>query len=172
MNLFVRHEVAVRHEAPSLTGRDERTRHRLVAAGRLKLGAVRPWRRTVRAASSPDNAGTCRYCQTVRVRQARREGVREEPVVMLRKRVAGSNLVDTGRNAARDPRRRAGSTPNPVMRRRWGGHGECLRRSRGDAVGVELDISLVDRVMVNVGTVRGGPGGRASSPAMGRFVVD
>ena len=30
--------------------------------------------------SSPDNAGTCWYCQTVRVRQARREGVREKPV--------------------------------------------------------------------------------------------
>jgi hypothetical protein len=26
-----------------------------------------------------------------------------------------------------------------------GGHGECLRRSRGDAVGVELGGSLVDR---------------------------
>jgi hypothetical protein len=67
---FLRHEVAVRREAPSLTGRGERTRHRLVAAGRLKLGAVRPWRRTVRAASGPDNAGTHRYCQTVWVRQA------------------------------------------------------------------------------------------------------
>ncbi len=33
-----------------------------------------------RAASSPDYAGTCWYCQTVRVRLARREGVREKPV--------------------------------------------------------------------------------------------
>ena len=55
-----------------------------------------------RVVSSPDNDGTGRHCQTVRVRQARREGVREEPVVMLRKRVAGSNLADMGRNAARD----------------------------------------------------------------------
>ncbi len=30
--------------------------------------------------SSPDNDGTDRHCQTVRVRQARREGAREEPV--------------------------------------------------------------------------------------------
>ena len=29
--------------------------------------------------SSPDNAGTCQHRQMVRVRQARREGVREEP---------------------------------------------------------------------------------------------
>jgi hypothetical protein len=33
-----------------------------------------------RAESSPDNAGTCWYCQIVRVRLARRKGVREEPV--------------------------------------------------------------------------------------------
>jgi hypothetical protein len=91
---------------------------------------------------------------------------------MLRKRVAGSNLVDVGRNAARDFRRWVGSTPKPVMRRRWGGHGECLRRRRGDAVGVELGISLVDRVMVNAGTVRGRPSGRSSGSVMGRSVVD
>ena len=91
---------------------------------------------------------------------------------MLRKRVAGSNLADVGRNAARDSCREAGSTPKPVMRRRWGGHVEGLRRRRGDAVGVELGISLVDRVMVNAGTVRDRPPGRASGPAMGRSVVD
>jgi hypothetical protein len=31
--------------------------------------------------SSPDNDGTHRYYRTVRVRQARREGRREEPAV-------------------------------------------------------------------------------------------
>jgi hypothetical protein len=35
----------------------------------------------VRVASSPDNDGTRRYCRTARVRQARREGGREEPAV-------------------------------------------------------------------------------------------
>jgi hypothetical protein len=34
----------------------------------------------VRTGSSPDNDGTDRYCQTVWVRLARREGIREEPV--------------------------------------------------------------------------------------------
>jgi hypothetical protein len=33
-----------------------------------------------RVGSSPDNDGTCRYCQTVRAWLARREGVREKPV--------------------------------------------------------------------------------------------
>ncbi|GAA4025389.1 hypothetical protein GCM10023063_02270 [Arthrobacter methylotrophus] len=35
----------------------------------------------VRVESSPDNAGTGQYYRMVRVRQARREGVREEPVL-------------------------------------------------------------------------------------------
>ena len=34
---------------------------------------------------------------------------------MLRKRVAGSNLVDVGRIAARDTCREVGSTPKPVL---------------------------------------------------------
>jgi hypothetical protein len=91
---------------------------------------------------------------------------------MLRKRVAGSNLADVGRSAARDSRRVVGSTPKPVMRRRWGGHVEGLRRRRGDAVGVELGISLVDRMMVNAGTVHGCPPGRTSGPVTGRSIVD
>jgi hypothetical protein len=35
---------------------------------------------SVRVASSPDNAGTVQHYRMVRVRQARQEGVREEPV--------------------------------------------------------------------------------------------
>ena len=38
------------------------------------------------------------------------------------------------------------STPKPVLARRWGGHGEGLRRRRGDAAGVELGASLTDRL--------------------------
>ena len=49
--------------------------------------------------SSPDNDGTGRYCQTARVRQARREGVREEPASKLLKSSTGSNLADMGRSA-------------------------------------------------------------------------
>ena len=100
----VRHEVAVRREAPSLPGGVKG-----LAAGLSQQAGEAEGSPTVemhgRAVSSADNDGTGRYCQTIRVRQARREGVREEPVVMLRKRVAGSNLVDVGRIAARDSRR-------------------------------------------------------------------
>jgi hypothetical protein len=38
-----------------------------------------------KVASSPDNDGTDRYCQTVWVRQARRKGVREKPTSKLLK---------------------------------------------------------------------------------------
>ena len=55
--------------------------------------------------------------------------------------------------------------------RRWGGHGEGLRRNRGDAAGTKLGISLVDRHIVNVGTIRGRPSGRVASPVGGRLVV-
>ena len=55
---------------------------------------------------------------------------------------------------------------------RWGGHVEELRRRRGDAVGVKADASLIDRFLVNVGTVSGRPPRRAAGPVAGRSVVD
>ena len=80
-----------------------------------------------------------------RVRRAGSEGIREEPVVKLRKRGTGSNLVDRGRGAVHDL---------PVgwvdfeadLACRWGGHGEGLRRSswrccRGKA-GCRTDRSI------------------------------
>jgi hypothetical protein len=54
-----------------------------------------------RAGSSADKAGTVWYRQTGRVRRARSDGIREEPVLKLRKRGTGSNLVDMGRGAVR-----------------------------------------------------------------------
>jgi hypothetical protein len=73
-------------------------------------------------------------------------------VVKLRKRGAGSNLVDMGRNAVRD---RPVWTVDSVagLACRWGGHGEGLRRSRGDAAGAKLDAQLIDRFAVNTGTI-------------------
>jgi hypothetical protein len=50
--------------------------------------------------SGPDNAGTGRYGQTARVRQARREGVaRANQWPNPLKRGIGSNLADMGRRA-------------------------------------------------------------------------
>ena len=55
----------------------------------------------------------------------------------LRNRDAGSNLVDSGRSAVHDHRlwvvdSEAGSEC------RWGGHGEGLRRTRGESAGAKL----------------------------------
>jgi hypothetical protein len=92
-------------------------------------------------------------------------------VSTFRKRRTGSNLVDMGGGAVRD--RWGGWAVNSEAGefRRWGGHGEGLRRSRGDAAGTKLGISLVDRHIVNAGTIYGRPTGGVSSPARGRPVV-
>jgi hypothetical protein len=56
---------------------------------------------SVRVASSPDNAGTDQHYRMVWVRQARGEGVREEPVLTPLKSPASSNPVDSGWSAMR-----------------------------------------------------------------------
>jgi hypothetical protein len=66
-----------------------------------KLGAALIREAPVRVASSPDNAGTGQYYRMVRVRQARQEGVREEPALTLLKSPASSNPVDLGWYAVR-----------------------------------------------------------------------
>jgi hypothetical protein len=79
--------------------------------------------------------------------------VYEQEPVMLKpcKRVTGSNLVDMGRDAAHGrPVWMADSVAGSSCR--WGGHGEGLRRSRGDAAGAELDAKLIKRLSVNTGT--------------------
>lgn len=64
--------------------------------------------------------------------------------LMPRKLGAGSNLVDMGRGAVRDPGC-VGVNSEAGNRRRWGGHVEGLRRRCGDAAGVELGADLTDR---------------------------
>ena len=34
----------------------------------------------------------------------------------------------------------------------WGGHGDVLRGSRGEAAGIELGSSFIERITVNAGT--------------------
>jgi hypothetical protein len=121
------------------------------AEGSLILGV------RVRVGSSPDNAGTGRYRQTVRVRQARRKGVTrvnqwQNPL----KRETGSNLVDVGRAATHAAPVWA-ATPTSTFGGRSGGHEEGLRRTRGEVAGEELGADPVDRLMVNVGTIPGPP---------------
>jgi hypothetical protein len=128
--------------------------------------------------SGPDNDGTGRYCQTARVRQARREGVaRANQWPNPLKRGTGSNLADVGRDAAH-----AGpgglATPWLVFRGWRGGHEEGLRRTRGEAAGEKLGAAPVDRSAMNVGTILGPPARcgqarcRLSAPGWGgAFVV-
>ena len=79
-------------------------------------------------------------------------------MVKLRKRGTGSNLVDMGRVAAHSSLVEwADSVADLACR--WGGHGEGLRRSRGDAAGAKLGAGLIDRFAVNTGTIpRRSPG--------------
>jgi hypothetical protein len=118
-----------------------------------RVGAERsPTRETPgRVGSSADKAGTAGHCQIGRVRRARSDGVREEPVSKLRKRGTGSNLVDMGRDAVHG---RPMWTFDSVagLACWWGGHREGLRRRRGDAAGAKLDAKLIDRFAVNTGT--------------------
>ena len=76
-------------------------------------------------------------------------------MVKLRKRGTGSNLVDMGRGAVHGhPVWVADSVAGLACR--WGGHGEGLRRNRGDAAGAKLDAKPVDRFPVNTGTISRG----------------
>lgn len=112
----------------------------------------------MRVGSSPDNAGTGRYCQTVRVRQARRKGVtRVNQWLNPLKRQTGSNLVDAGRAATHVKPALGAATPTSNFSGRSGGHEEGLRRTRGEVAGEELGTNPVDRLMVNVGTTLGSP---------------
>ena len=89
----------------------------------------------VRVASSPDNAGTDQNYRMVRVRQARGEGVREEPVLKPLKFPASSNPTDVGWSAMRTNTVAVLGTSGLVKVADLGGHGESLRRNRGDIAG-------------------------------------
>jgi hypothetical protein len=119
-----------------------------------------------RAGSSPDNVGTRWHCQTARVRLARREGVREEPVSKPRKRGTGSNLADAGRGAARGRRPHHGG--GQLRSRLPTTGGEATAKYCGVTVamlpGHQLGASLVDRLHGERGNHPRPPWPRVSSP--------
>ena len=94
-----------------------------------------------------------------RARWARREGIREEPVMlrllMCRQLKSGGYGLDGGAHPSvmTGGELLSGST-QPGM----GGHGERLRRNRGEAAGAEPGAGPADRLAVNAGTARAGPG--------------
>jgi hypothetical protein len=107
--------------------------------------------------SSPDNDEAGRYCQTVRARQARREGVaRANQWLNPLKRGIGSNLVDVGRGAVHACPV-GWATPASEFRGWRGGHEEGLRRTCGEAAGEKLGAAPVDRSAMNVRTILGLP---------------
>jgi hypothetical protein len=80
----------------------------------------------------------------------------------------GSNLADLGRTQCTTT-----SAPSVVDSEadstyRWGGHAESLRRKRGDAAGVELGTSPVDRFRGERGNCPRSSLRRASSPCRGQ----
>jgi IS30 family transposase len=68
----------VRHEA--LRNRARKTFAVVLSQHRNEAGGSLIREMSVTVASSPDNAGTVQHYRMVRVRQARQEGVRKEPV--------------------------------------------------------------------------------------------
>jgi hypothetical protein len=126
-----------------------------------------------RVASSPYNAGTGRHCQTGRIRQARRRGVRED---QRRKAPQAGPPAPTWRIWAGLRRIPAGSgLPPGVPGRdevaRPGGHGKGLRRTRGWPLGHSWAPVPTSESVVNVGTVPVLPVRSASRSVAGRRVV-
>ena len=62
----------------------------------------------------------------------------------------------------------AWATPKPVYDRRSGGHGESLRRTRGEAAGAQLGTDPAKRFMVNVGTISAPPSPPVSQTGGGK----
>lgn len=107
-----------------------------------------------RVASGPDKAGTCQYCQMVRVRRARWKGVREEPSLLrpsMRDRLEPGG---SGPGAVQTRRRRRRGTPWMVCLCCPGGHEEGPRRTHGDAAGMQTGSSSTERTTANTGTIR------------------
>ena len=118
------------------------------------------------ALTTPGRVGTARRCGS---------GQRDEKVYARNQCLTPLNgppaqiwRIWAGRGAYPPPAARGAGNFWPRCGNRPGGHGEDLRCNRGDAVGVELDASLVDRFEMNVGTVRCRPHCRAASAAEGQ----
>jgi retron-type reverse transcriptase len=152
----------VRHEAPFNRVEMKGLRLWPVAAGHGSWGQPEPGdageggkqpRQRRDGSALPDGLGPAS--------KTRRCNASESVAKPLNRR-AGSNLVDMGRSAAHGHCEvidsEAGQSP------RSGGHTESLRRRRGEAAGAQLDTSLVDRLVVNVGTIPASP---SPAPSLG-----
>lgn len=112
-----------------------------------------------------------------RVRRARRRGVREESAFTSRNESPARNLADLGWiRRALAPLWWSGELPGRSVVAGPGGHGEGLRRNRGDVVGTESGTYCDERSAANTGTLPDLPRIRAASaefeagPTVGRSV--
>jgi hypothetical protein len=119
-------------------------------------------------ASGPDNAGTVWDCQTGRVRQARREGVRETSVSRypLKKTPAPTWRIWAGCGAKPFRVGTEWGTPGPGTPAGLEAMVKVCGVTHGDTAGAEPDTSPDDRRSVNVGTAYGSPPG--AQPVRGR----
>jgi hypothetical protein len=85
--------------------------------------------------------------------------------------ITGSNLVDMGRAAVRVGSVNRADNSDIGGHGRSGGHGEGLRRSRGEAAGEKLGADPIERCMVNMGTIRDRPPHRPARSVTGRPAV-
>ncbi|HVC76281.1 MAG TPA: ISL3 family transposase [Candidatus Micrarchaeaceae archaeon] len=152
---YLMKEQLVRHEA-HVDRVNWNVHHRPVAAGRRSWGQSEPGD-AGEGRSSPDNDGTDRHCQTVRVRQARRIGVRtEKPAVKPPK--ALNQLQPGGYGLGSGARLTESSGRRLLVRSkldRPGGHEESLRRTRGEAAGEKLGSHPANRSRDERGNLRG-----------------
>ena len=120
-----------------------------------------------RAESGPDNAGTCWYCQTVRVRLARRKGVREKPV---HKAPQSAHQLKSGGYGLGCGAHRPASVGRELLAGADSLRREATVKAHGVVVAMPLGQSWTPTPpiggVVNVGTVRCRP--RLVQPARGR----
>jgi hypothetical protein len=159
----------VRHEAPSIRAEVKGLRRWAVAAAWLKLGAARPRRRAGGweqprqrrdGLASPDGPGPASKTGR-RTREISVNAPQVKTPAQIWRIGAGTQRTPTARRA----------TPTPGVAVGGGGHGEGLRRTRGEAAGAQLAASPDDRWMVNVGTAGCCPPCRPARAAAGRHVV-
>ena len=136
-----------RHEALLNLAVVRDNRHRSVAAGRSELRAPDPGD-TGEAGSSPDNDGTRQHCQMVRVRQARRKGVRKEPAAERLPR-RNHQLKSDGYGLGRNARPVGSCRPGNSVAGRWlwsTGPGGCRSAPRGNGGDARSDGATLDVV--------------------------
>jgi hypothetical protein len=105
--------------------------------------------------SSPDNAGASQNCQMIRrpASDTGRCNDSEPAYESLSRRIHQLQPDGYGLGCDADPHAHVRKTPGSTDVVDQRGHGESLRRNRGEVAGAKLGTYLVERFKVNVGTI-------------------